>query len=732
MDFLNGSNGFVGRDVIFRSIQFERYRKPSVVSYPRHAIVLNPQHTRQVARDERAKVNTDEASSSESEDSKRSDIDDDDPLNIEEEQMLCRDEQLRQFLHLRWRHVGPVGCGLENMGNTCFVNSVLQAIAYTPALAQYFAGTFKAPCSHMVGAPYDYAYALGETIRNIHTPSNRACRAALLVSNLKGLFPHFRLGRQGDAHEFAVHLLHACHRSILFRQIGSRKVSSCIEQTSALQRVIGGYLRSVIAWSRQEEIHRLLKAGKFQEAADLKISSRGSSSDVLVSNTYDPFVTLSVEVVGQTLDHCLAKLCQEEKLCGHSYISPRGVGVRATKRFQLHKLPPVLIIHMKRFNCMGGKVTKYIQYPKVLNLAPFCTDKGRKTKAASRCDVDGDETNRSCLYELNAICIHEGNLLVYGHYYSVVRARNGMWLVCNDERVSYCDEERALRQQAYMLFYSRVEPSSLGAKCTQKKETRVSQMLDRRSVGEAATGRMTTSMLPGFVREDAEEEMGRPLSEEEVRRMMRKKAAAEQHSPDEGRKENGLHRGELNGQRETSSAHASSSSSDEADGHPLRISGGVLRGVASSAPVNGKKETSAFQNGHVNSRYRGIVKAIRQRMAPSALVATATTTTTTTTTGAQTTGEMTKVKEAKRETIVGGHVMEVLEEMKQQSVPSTVARPRHAPKFCQRVRDPMWEMEMDRGRVKRVREKREEHVGENKFQRAEIAFDSRGRRHRNV
>ncbi|ESS70374.1 ubiquitin hydrolase [Trypanosoma cruzi Dm28c] len=727
MEFMNGSNGFVGRDVIFRPIQFERYRKPSVVSYPRHAIVLNPHHTREVAHDGRAKDNTDEASSNESEQSERSDIDEDDPLHIEEEQMLCRNEQLRQLLHLRWRHVGPAGCGLENMGNTCFVNSVLQAIAYTPALAQYFAGTFKAPCSHVVGAPYDYAYALGETIRNIHTPSNRARRAALLVSNLKGLFPHFQLGRQGDAHEFAIQLLHACHRSILFRQIGSRKVSSCIEQTSTLQRVIGGYLCSVVAWSRQEEIHRLMKAGKIQEAADLKLSSRGSSSDVLVSNTYDPFVTLSVEVVGQTLDHCLAKLCQEEKLCRHSYVSPRGVAVQATKRFQLHKLPPVLIIHMKRFNCMGGKVTKYIQYPKVLNLAPFCTDKAMKRNATVCRDAGGDEKDRSCLYELNAICIHEGNLLVYGHYYSVVRARNGMWLLCNDERVSYCDEERALRQQAYMLFYSRVEPSSLGAKYTKKKETRTPQLLERRSVGEAATGRMTTSILPGSVREGAEEDMGRPLSEEEVRRMMRKRAAAKQQSPDEGKKEEGVHRGQLNGQREMSSAHASSSSSDEADGHPSLMSGGVVKNVVSSAPVNGKRKTSALQNGHLNSRYRGIVKAIRQRTAPSALVATATTTT-----RAQTMDDMTMAKEAKREAIVGGHVMEVLEEMKQQSVPSTVARPRHAPKFCQRVRDPMWEMEMDRGRVKRVRAKREEHVGENKFQKAEIAFDSRGRRHRNA
>ena len=42
------SLGFAGKEILFRKIEFERYRKPHVVEYPRSAIVLNPQHTRQL------------------------------------------------------------------------------------------------------------------------------------------------------------------------------------------------------------------------------------------------------------------------------------------------------------------------------------------------------------------------------------------------------------------------------------------------------------------------------------------------------------------------------------------------------------------------------------------------------------------------------------------------------------------------------------------------------------
>jgi len=179
------------------------------------------------------------------------------------------------------------------------------------------------------------------------------------------------------------------------------------------------------------------------------------------SNTDDPMLGITL-ATQSSLKKAFRKYTAKEHLTGsEKYFCEHCKKKQdAFKRMMILKPPPVLAVHLKRFEFSksGNRIKKsqHVEFEETLNLGPFV------------CDPRRSEVN----YELSAVLVHSGNSAYGGHYYSYVRApgnESKRWYCMNDSSVSTVNIAKVLRTQAYIVMYT-MTPSTLKS---QFKPTRV-------------------------------------------------------------------------------------------------------------------------------------------------------------------------------------------------------------------------------------------------------------------
>lgn len=134
---------------------------------------------------------------------------------------------------------------------------------------------------------------------------------------------------------------------------------------------------------------------------------------------------------------------------------------KATKNLSLSRLPPVLLIHLKRFSSKGhftDKIETFVDYPiRSLDLTNYMppplppgVDMGLQL---SRDDPRAQIPPYR--YDLYGVTNHFGTLSS-GHYTAFISSRGG-WLYCDDSRISQADTKDVVGKPAYMLFYKRTK-----------------------------------------------------------------------------------------------------------------------------------------------------------------------------------------------------------------------------------------------------------------------------------
>ncbi|XP_028267519.1 ubiquitin carboxyl-terminal hydrolase 36 isoform X2 [Parambassis ranga] len=328
-------------------------------------------------------------------------------------------------LTLKWERVYRVGAGLHNLGNTCFLNSTVQCLTYTPPLANYLLSKEHSRACHQSG--FCMICVMQNHIIQAFANTGNAIKPVSFIRDLKKIARHFRFGSQEDAHEFLRYTIDAMQKACLN---GYPKLDRQTQATTLVHQIFGGYLRSRVKCS-------ICKS---------------------VSDTYDPYLDIAVEIrQAANIVRALELFVKPDVLSGeNAYMCAKcKKKVPATKRFTVHRTSNVLTLSLKRFaNFSGGKITKDVGYPEFLNIRPYMSQSS------------GDPV----MYGLYAVLVHSGYSCHAGHYYCYVKASNGQWYQMNDSMVHSSNIKVVLNQQAYVLFYLRISETKKNADAQSTKQ----------------------------------------------------------------------------------------------------------------------------------------------------------------------------------------------------------------------------------------------------------------------
>jgi len=331
--------------------------------------------------------------------------------------------------------------GLENLGNTCFLNSCLQVINHTYELHQFLDSD---KYQKFLNPKNKDAVILIEwnDLRQVMWSGNGVVTPRRFVYNVqqlakikkRDLFTGFA---QNDMPEFLLFFIECMHNSIA-RSVNMR-ISGSVEN-SVDEMAIKCYEMLKQTYSREySEVMELFYGIYVSEIISLADNKRHS----LNPESYfmlDLPIHNSTTQANHVLD-CFDMFTTPEKLEGENawFNEKTGKKENVKKQISFWNFPKILIITFKRFTPDGtNKLNYLIDFP-LHNL-----DLSKYVKGYNASQYQ---------YDLYGVCNHIGGV-TGGHYTSFVKNSQNKWYHYNDDNVEVVqDEQKIVTPMAYCLFY---------------------------------------------------------------------------------------------------------------------------------------------------------------------------------------------------------------------------------------------------------------------------------------
>lgn len=364
--------------------------------------------------------------------------------------------------------------GLVNTGNMCFMNVVLQALLYCGPFYNLL-WNIKGNVAFSFNTATPLLEALIQYIQEFRrdpTPMEQMISSSLdepfIPENVyealkqKNVFKTLR-GQQEDAQEFMNYLVGGIHEEMAIimqchqasktkRERGNASATADTDSSGWLEVGLHNkpmYIQNVIHESDVRTPITQIFGGTTQSA--LAVPNYSASS--LSGSKREPFQWLGLDVTSDSvfsIEDALDELLAPEPIEG--YMDIRGVPATATKQVLLESMPPVLVLHLKRFefcpNVGAQKVQKFIEYPAVLSMSPKWFAKTAQARQ-----------HRDAQYRLTGVIYHHGIDVSGGHYTCDLLRSSNEWLRFDDGDIKCLrsvhdalDEKE--QRAAYILFYT--------------------------------------------------------------------------------------------------------------------------------------------------------------------------------------------------------------------------------------------------------------------------------------
>ncbi|CAH2315305.1 ubiquitin carboxyl-terminal hydrolase 12-like isoform X1 [Pelobates cultripes] len=305
--------------------------------------------------------------------------------------------------------------GLVNFGNTCYCNSVLQAL--------YFCRPFREKVLAYKVQPRkkeSLLTCLADLFNSIATQKKKVgvIPPKKFISRLRKENELFDNYMQQDAHEFLNYLLNTI--ADLLQEEKKQEKQNGKLQNGSLEAPEPD--KPDLTW-----VHEIFQGTLTNETRCLNCEA--------VSSKDEDFLDLSVDVEQNTsITHCLRGFSNTETLCSEYkyYCEQCRSKQEAQKRMRVKKLPMILALHLKRFKYMDQlhrytKLSYRVVFPLELRLF----------------NTSGDATNPERMYDLVAVVVHCGSGPNRGHYITIVKS-HGFWLLFDDDIVEFSTISRKL------------------------------------------------------------------------------------------------------------------------------------------------------------------------------------------------------------------------------------------------------------------------------------------------